>query len=80
MVSPGALKRVRDALFRELTLPGDAGFWGVGVGGDEVILYYEESRAVGRVNPPSIHVVGGEAVRIRIVKAPMPKAIKNRYR
>ena len=71
---------VREALFNELVKPGDTGFWGVGVGDNEVILYYDESRAVRRVNPPSIYVVGGEAVRIKIVKAPMPKAIKNRYR
>ena len=32
MTSPEALKHVRDILFRELVLPGNTGFWGVGIG------------------------------------------------
>ena len=32
MVSTETLRRVRDLLFKELVLPGDTGFWGVGIG------------------------------------------------
>ena len=35
MVSPEALRRVRDILFKELVLPGDTGFWGVGIDNDD---------------------------------------------
>ena len=73
-----ALLIAKEALFNEFVKPGDTGFWGVGVGDYELILYYDESRAVRRVKPPSTYIVGSEAVRIRVVKAPMPKAIQNK--
>ncbi|GAB6945259.1 hypothetical protein [Vulcanisaeta sp. JCM 14467] len=75
MVSPELLRRVRDALFREFVLPGDTGFWGVGIGRDEVILYLDSSRAKRVVNVPSTYVVDGEVVRVRIVEARMPRAL-----
>ena len=75
MVSPEVLRRVRDLLFKELVLPGDTGFWGVGIGNDEIILYYDRSRARRIVNMPSTYVVDGEVVRVRIVEARMPRAL-----
>ena len=75
MVSPEALRRVRDLLFKELVLPGDTGYWGVGIGEDEVILYYDGSRARRVVNVPSTYTINGEVVRVRIVEARMPRAL-----
>ena len=75
MVSPEVLRRVGDELFREFVLPGDTGFWGVGIGRDEVILYLDRSRAKRVVNVPSTYVVDGEVVRVRIVEARMPRAL-----
>ena len=75
MVSPEALRRVRDILFKELVLPGDTGFWGVGIGKDEVILYFDRSRARRVVNVPSTYVINGEVIKIRIVEAGTPKAL-----
>ena len=78
MVSPEALRRVRDLLFRELVLPGDTEFWGVGIGNDEIILYHDKSRAKRVVNVPSTYAINGEAVKIRIVEARTPKALTQR--
>ena len=75
MVSAKALRRVRDILFKELVLPGDTGFWGVGIGRDEVILYFDRSRAKRRVDVPSTYTINGEVVRVRIVEARMPRAL-----
>ena len=75
MASPEALRRVRVILFRELVLPGDTGFWGVGIGNDEVILYFDRSRAKRVVNAPSSYVIDGEVVRVRIIEARTPKAL-----
>ena len=77
MASPEALRRVRDILFKELVLPGDTGFWGVGIGKDEIILYYDRSRAKRIVNVPSTYVINGEVVKIRIIEARMPRALTN---
>ena len=74
MTSIEALKRVRDVLFEELVKPGDTGFWGVGIGRGEVILYLDRSRARRVVDVPSTYVVNGEVVRVRIIEAGMPKA------
>ena len=75
MVSPEALRRVRNLLFKELVLPGNTGFWGVGIGNDEVILYHDESRAKRVVNVPSTYAINGETVRVRIVEARTPRAL-----
>ena len=78
MVSTEALRRVRDILFRELVLPGDTGFWGVGIGNDEIILYYDRSRAKRIVNVPSTYTINGEVIKVRIVEARMPRALTQR--
>ncbi len=62
-----------DRLFREFVLPGgDTGFWGVGIGNDEVILYLDESQARRVVEVPS-EVDGG--VKVRVIKARRPRAL-----
>ena len=78
MASTHALRRVRDELFREFVLPGDTGFWEVGIGKDEVILYFGKSRAKRIINVPSTYVINGEVVKVRIVKARMPRALMQR--
>ena len=78
MANPEALRRVRDALFREFVLPGDTGFWGVGIGKDEVILYFDGSRARRIVNVPSTYVISGEVVRVRIIEARTPRTLTQR--
>ena len=78
MVSPEILRRVRDELFREFVLSGDTGFWGMGIGKDEIILYHDKSRATRRVNVSSTYVMDGEAVRVRIVEARTPRALTQR--
>ena len=75
MVSPEALRRVRDILFKELVLSGNTGFWGVGIGNDEIILYYDRFRAKRRVDMPSTYVINGEVIRVRIVEARIPRAL-----
>ena len=75
MTSPEALRRVRDLLFKELVLPGDTGYWGVGIGKDEVILYFDGSRVKRRVNAPSTYVISGVVVRVRIVETRTPRAL-----
>ena len=63
MASPEALRRVRDILFREFVLPGDTGFWGVGIGRDEVILYLDRSRAKRRVDVQSTYAINSEVIK-----------------
>ena len=75
MASSKALRRVRDLLFKELVLPGDTGYWGVGIGKDEVILYYDKSRAKRVVNVPNTYVINREVVKIRIVETRTPRAL-----
>ena len=74
MVSQESLRHVRDLLFEELVKLGDTGFWGVGIGKDEVILYFDGSRARRVVDVPSTYIINGEVVRIRVTKAEIPKA------
>ena len=78
MVSTEALRRVRDILFKELVLPGDTGFWGVGIGNDEIILYHDRSRAKRVINVPNTYTINGETVKIRIVEARTPRALTQR--
>ena len=78
MVNPETLRRVRDILFKELVLPGDTGFWGVGIGNDEVILYFDGSRAKRVVNVPSTYAINGETVKIRIVETRTPRTLTQR--
>ena len=78
MASPEALRRVRDLLFRELVLPGNTGFWEVGIGNGEVILYFDRSRAKRVVNVQSTYAINGETVKMKIVETRMPRALTQR--
>ena len=48
--------------------------WRRSIGRDEVILYFDGSRARRVVDVPSTYVVNGEVVRVRIIETGMPKA------
>lgn len=75
MVSPEALRRVRNELFRELVLPSDTGFRGVGIGNDEAILYLDKSRAKRRINAPNTYVINGEIIKVRTTEARTSRAL-----
>ena len=77
MVSIDVLIKVKEALFKELVLPGDTGFWGVGIGNNEVILYYDKAKAKRQVVVASTYSIGDEAVSVRVVESPMPSILPN---